>query len=310
MGCDCCVTNDYGMVIELSRMPNIMLTGSLRCFVLMAVSSFVAAEIQVLDDTGQQVILAGPAERIVSLAPHLTELLFSIGVGSKIVGTVRFSDYPEAAKQIPVMGDAFAVNIESIVAREPDLVVAWHTGGTNKAIEKLRSLGVPVYVNEAGDLESIAKSTQTLAVLVGEDTRGRDLKRTFLTRLESLRKENSGSAKRVFFQISDQSLFTVNDAHLIGQALSVCGAENIYGASGIPVPIVSKESVLDAAPDLIVISQPTGSAQSPWINTWSEVEGYAAKIRLINPALISRPSLRMVEGISELCRLVSGGGTG
>ncbi len=265
--------------------------------------SVAQAQIQVVDDTDMPVVLAHPAQRIVSLAPHLTELLFSIGVGARIVGTVRFSDYPAAARAIPVLGDAFTVNIESIIAREPDLVVAWHTGGTTKIIEKLRGLGVAVYVNEAGDLPSIATSTQKLSVLVGRSERGEALKQQFTRQLQALRTRNRQAPTRVFFQISDQGLYTVNDTHLIGQAMSVCGVENVFGSSVVPVPIVSKESVLAASPDVIVISQPTAEVVSPWVKKWSEIEDFGVKIRQIDPALISRPSLRMIDGIDALCRI-------
>lgn len=269
-------------------------------------SSFCNAEINVIDDTDTTVTLVAPAKRIVSLAPHLTELLFSLDVGSRIVGTVRFSDFPEAAKSISVLGDAFAISIESIVASEPELVVAWHTGGANNIVAKLRALGIPVYVNEATDLESIAQSIRALAELVGRDALGEKLALSFADEVSRLQKRYAGTNKSAFFQISDQSLFTVNDSHLIGQAMSVCGLHNIYGDSRIPVPIVSKESVLAADPEIIVISQPIDSQRSPWIEKWSKIEGYAEKIRLINPALISRPSLRMVQGIQELCGLVQG----
>ena len=261
-------------------------------------------QVQVLDDTNTSVVLDAPAQRIVSLAPHLTELLFSIGAGSRIVGTVRFSDFPDAAKEIPVLGDAFTINIESIVALQPDLVVAWRTGGTSNVVEKLRQLGIAVYVNEANDIESIAESAYMLSLLVGQEETGKILQNHFLQQLEMLKAGNVDTDRKVFFQISDQSLYTVNDDHLIGQAISVCGVRNVYGTSEIPVPIVSRESVLAANPDVIVISQPAKGTESPWVEKWSEFEGFEDRIRLINPALISRPSLRMVQGISELCRLV------
>ena len=267
-------------------------------------SSFCGADIKVIDDTGEVVTLAVPAKRIVSLAPHLTELLFSLNVGARVVGTVRFSDFPEAAKSIPVLGDAFAISLESIVSSEPELVVAWHTGGANNIIERLRTLGIPVYVNEALDIKSITRSIRALAVLVGRKEYGETLALKFGDEISRLQDVYAGTNRKVFFQISDQSLFTINDSHLIGQAMSVCGVQNIFGDSLIPVPIVSKESVLAADPEIIVISQPIDSERSPWIEKWAEIEGYANRIRLIDPALISRPSLRMSKGVKELCDLV------
>ena len=124
------------------------------------------------------------AERIVLFAPHLTELLFSVGVGSRIVGTVRFSDHPLAAQEIPVPGDAFVVSLESVVVLEPDLVVAWHSGGAGNVIKKLRDLKILVYVNEVTDLKSIGQSVRKLGRLFGEDERGAELDRRYVNQLQ------------------------------------------------------------------------------------------------------------------------------
>lgn len=281
------------------------LTATVVLVMLTATGWPVAAQtpIRVTDDLGNSVVLGLPATRIISLAPHLTELLFSLGAGERIVGTVRFSDYPDAARDIPVLGDAFTVNIESILTRRPDLVVAWETGGTSRVVAKLVELGIPVYRNEARDIAGIARSTMALSRLVGDAALGDRLSARFLGRIEALRGRYQPSDVTVFFQISDQSLYTVSDRHLIGQALSVCGVRNVFGLSEIPVPVVSMESVLDANPDVIVISQPPG-VESPWIGKWAEIGGLTGRIMTIDPNLISRPSLRMADGIESLCSLV------
>ncbi|RZO77491.1 MAG: cobalamin-binding protein [OM182 bacterium] len=265
----------------------------------------VQAQITVVDDTGVKIELDVPPEKIVSLAPHLTELLFSIGVGNKIVGTVRFSDYPNAARSIPVLGDAFVINLESILFLDPDIVVAWHTGGANNIIGKLRELGIPVFVNHTSDLEGIGSSAKQLGLLVGEREQGLLLEKKFLSTLHSISESKADLKKNVFFQISDQQLYTVNDTHLIGQAISACGGSNIFGGSEVPVPIVSKESILVANPDIIIISNGNSGRESPWVEEWTKLDGYHAKIRFIDAALISRPSMRMLQGINELCRIIS-----
>ena len=110
-----------------------------------------SGEIVVIDDLGNTVRISKPAAKIVSLAPHLTELLFSLGVGDRIVGTSRYSDYPPAAKNIPVVGDAFSVNVEAVVALQPDIVFAWSTGGANRALVRLKKLGYAIFLNEVPD---------------------------------------------------------------------------------------------------------------------------------------------------------------
>jgi vitamin B12 transport system substrate-binding protein len=109
---------------------------------------------------------------------------------------------------------------------------------------------------------------------------------------------------QVFFQISDQNLYSVNKHHLIGQALLICNAENIFADEIIPVPLVSKESVVKRDPKVIIISRPVEGVISPWVKRWGAYEGYDEKLRWIDPGLISRPSLRMLEGIEQLCRLI------
>ena len=263
------------------------------------------AQTKVFDDAGFAVELPTPPVKIISLAPHLTEILFSVGVGHKVVGTVRFSDYPSEASSIPVLGDAFAINLEFILSLDPDLILAWYTGGASTTVSKLRKLGIPVFIDNAPDLASIGTSLRKIGLLVGQRERGELLEQQFSTRLNSFRESNDGPKKKVFFQISDQQLFTVNDTHLIGQAISTCGGTNIFGSSDIPVPIVSTESVLIANPDIIIISKSSTDTGLPWLEKWETIEGYREKISFIDAELISRPSMRILMGIERLCQIIS-----
>jgi len=263
------------------------------------------SQIAVTDDLGDVVVVPRPAQRIISLSPHLTEVLFSLGAGNRIVGTSRYSDFPEAARSIPVVGDAFSMNVEAIVASQPDLIIAWSTGGASRALEKLSAMGFPIYVNEAATIESIGDTAAAIAVLLGLGPLGAELKRLHLKKINQLRNRYKGVAdKSVFFQISDESLYTVNDGHLIGQAIGICNAENVFGGLQIPVPLVSLESVVVADPDVIVIAKPDDQADSHWQSRWAKFDGFDLRIRWVKPGLVSRPSLRMVEGIEELCRVI------
>ena len=269
------------------------------------ISAQVFSQIRVEDDTGFIVELPSPPARIISLAPHITEILFSLGVGDKIVGTVRFSDYPSEASAIPVLGDAFAINLESILSLEPDLVVAWYTGGANTTVSKIRELKIPVFINHAPDLASIGTFIKKIGLLVGKQEQGVLLEQQFFSRLNSFGGRKDRPEKKVFFQIADQQLFTVSDTHLIGQAISMCGGKNIFGSLDIPVPIVSKESVLTTNPDLIIISKPSNHAGLSWLEKWAKINGFRDKVRFIEAELISRPSMRMLQGIERLCQLIS-----
>ena len=260
-----------------------------------------AIVVEVRDDTGQWLRLDGPAQRIVSLSPHLTEMLFELGLGDRVVGTVSHSDYPSAARQIPRVGDAFSVNVEAVLALAPDLVIAWQSGGANRALQKLRALGMPVYVNEAPTLAAIAASARQLALLAGVGGRGEQLAVFFERRLQALRRPQG--KVRVFFQITDENLYTVNDQHLIGQALRLCGAVNIFGDVGVPVPLVSQEAVIGASPQLIFYTQLPGQQPGAWVDRWAaRMPGVI--LLPVDPDIISRPSLRMLAGIDLMCQAI------
>jgi iron complex transport system substrate-binding protein len=261
----------------------------------------VFADITVVDDSGTTLVLAEPARKIVSLSPHLTELLFSLGVGDRIEATVDFSDYPEAALNIPRLGNAFSVSVEAVIEQSPDLIVAWMTGGNHRTFEQLRALGYPVFVNEASSLVGIAVAVQQLGILVGKPDRGLELAESFRVDLERLRQSSSGEGSpKVFFQISDAQLYTVNSQHLIGQAIEVCGAENIFSDVEFFVPMVSYESVVERNPDVLVVSSPYPGYKSAWDDRWNDL-GWSDRVRTIDASLITRPSLRMLEGIKMLC---------
>ena len=272
---------------------------TLLLFLCWSVTVF--ADITVVDDSGTTVVLAEPAGKIVSLSPHLTELLFSLGVGDRIEATVDFSDYPEAALNIPRLGNAFSVSVEAVIEQSPDLIVAWMTGGNHRTFEQLRALGYPVFVNEASSLVGIAVAVQQLGILVGKPERGLELAENFRVDLERLRQSSSGAGSpKVFFQISDAQLYTVNSQHLIGQAIEVCGAENIFSDVEFLVPMVSYESLVERNPDVLVVSSPYPGYKSAWDDRWNDL-GWGGRVRTIDASLITRPSLRMLEGIKMLC---------
>ena len=272
---------------------------TLLLFLCWSVTVF--ADITVVDDSGTTLVLAEPARKIVSLSPHLTELLFSLGVGDRIEATVDFSDYPEAALNIPRLGNAFSVSVEAVIEQSPDLIVAWMTGGNHRTFEQLRALGYPVFVNEASSLVGIAVAVQQLGILVGKPDRGLELAESFRVDLERLRQSSSGEGSpKVFFQISDAQLYTVNSQHLIGQAIEVCGAENIFSDVEFFVPMVSYESVVERNPDVLVVSSPYPGYKSAWDDRWNDL-GWGGRVRTIDASLITRPSLRMLEGIEMLC---------
>jgi iron complex transport system substrate-binding protein len=267
-------------------------------------ASDASAEIRVIDDLGEEIVLLKPARRVISLAPHITELIYSLGAEKQIVGTVKYSDYPPEASTLPRIGDAFSLNIESVLALKPDLIIAWHTGGNNRPIERLRSLGLPVYTNEAKSLAGIGEAIIDIAALLGKKERGFALQQEFVTALENSRVVKKSSPV-IFFQISDQELYTVSSEHLIGQAINHCGGKNLFSDISPNVSQVNQEMILANQPDVIVVTQRPGS-ESAWVKTWRGFTGTQYQVDTIDPDLISRPSLRMLDGIKAICEIVNG----
>jgi iron complex transport system substrate-binding protein len=267
-------------------------------------ASDASAEIRVIDDLGEEIVLLKPARRVISLAPHITELIYSLGAEKQIVGTVKYSDYPPEASTLPRIGDAFSLNIESVLALKPDLIIAWHTGGNNRPIERLRSLGLPVYTNEAKSLAGIGEAIIDIAALLGKNERGFALQQEFVTALENSRVVKKSSPV-IFFQISDQELYTVSSEHLIGQAINHCGGKNLFSDISPNVSQVNQEMILANQPDVIVVTQRPGS-ESAWVKTWRGFTGTQYQVDTIDPDLISRPSLRMLDGIKAICEIVNG----
>jgi iron complex transport system substrate-binding protein len=264
-----------------------------------------------VDDMGNRIKLVAPAKRIVSLAPHLTEILFELGVGDNVVATVSYADFPDAAKLIPRVGDAFSINVEKVVALQPEMIFAWETGGANKSLQRLEKLGFKIFKNEAASLKGIANTVRNIGILVGEAERGQKLSSRYLKALKRIRLARTPSEEssldsplKVFFQISDQDLYTVSDRHLIGQAINLCGAENLFADVPISVPLANLESVLKGQPNIVFITRLPGGPVSSWEGRWKKLLGSQVQLIAIDPNSISRPSLRMLDGIEFMCSAI------
>jgi iron complex transport system substrate-binding protein len=292
--------------VSIAQMMTRVVTLIAVAFTLMLAAMFASdasAEISLSDDLGEQVVLRKPATRVISLAPHITELIYSLGAEKQLVGTVKYSDHPPEASSLPRIGDAFSLNIESVLALKPDLIIAWHTGGNNRPIERLRSLGIPVYTNEAKRLVGIGKAIRDIATMLGIEQRGVELQREFTASLEKSRVIEQRSPV-IFFQISDQELYTVSSEHLIGQAINHCGGQNLFSDISPNVSQVNQEMILANQPDVIVVTQRPGN-ESAWVKIWRGFDGTHYRVDTIDPDLISRPSLRMMDGIAAICKIVS-----
>lgn len=276
-------------------------------FCLLAAQSG-SAQVQVVDDLGNTVTLQQPAQRIVSLAPHITETLFAAGAGDSVVAVVQFSDYPDAALQLPVIGSHQEISYESLLSLNPDLVVAWASGNGEEIIARIRSLGLAVYLDEPRRIEDIAASLLRFGKLAGSENIAQQQAEEFLSRLERLSLQEPGQEPvRVFYEVWNEPLTTLNGSHLVSDIIRLCGGVNIF-ASAIPIaPVVSTESVLAADPQLIVVSG-MDEERPEWLDEWRRWPGLSAaefgQLRFIPPDLLQRNSPRIIQGAESLCEYI------
>jgi iron complex transport system substrate-binding protein len=265
-----------------------------------------AAPVDLVDDGGQHLHLPAPAGRIVSLAPNVAELLYAAGAGPNLVGTVAYSDYPQAARQLPRVGDSQRIDSERLLALRPDLIIAWLHGNAQAQLEQLRRLGIPLYYSEPKKLSDIGPAIRAMGKLAGTEALAEQAARQYQSRLDRLTAANAGKPPvRVFFQIWDQPLMTINDHHLIADAIHTCGGVNVFGTLAPLVPTVNAEAVIAADPQAIVATG-ADAGRPPWLDEWRHWPKIAAvrdgNLYFIDPDLITRLSPRVLGGVERLCR--------
>lgn len=267
-------------------------------------SSVCYADITVIDGMGQKVTLSNPARRIVSLAPHVTENLFSAGAGEYIVGVVQYSDFPPEANKIPRVGGYKSLDLEAIVALQPDLVVAWESGNKQQ-VEKLAQLGLIIFRSEPRKLLDIPIELENLGKLVGSEDIANKAARAFRVQYSTLKNNYSGQPKvRAFYQVWDQPLMTINGQHLINDVMNLCGVENVFAELHSSNPTIDVEAVLVADPQMITASG-MGEARPEWLDDWRRWPQLQAVKRdnlfFIPPSIIQRHTMRILQAAEKLC---------
>lgn len=273
------------------------------------VSCSTYAAISVLDDSGRTVSLVKPAMRVISLAPHITELVYAAGGGTKLVGAVNYSDYPSAARQIQCIGDGQALDLERIVALKPDLIIVWSHGNAPRQVDMLRALAIPLFDSEPHKLADIATNLERLGALLGTNATAHAAAAVFREKIAALRQRYAKRAPvQVFYQIWQRPLMTLNGTTIANDVIALCGGRNIF-ADLIPLaPTVSTEAVLVANPEVIIAPHvnPTCLEKLPpslarWRN-WPNLAAVAnANLFVLDSDLIDRPGPRIIAGATQLC---------
>lgn len=268
------------------------------------------AAIRVHDDRGHEVVLGATATRVVSLAPHLTELAYAAGGGGALVGAIRYSDFPEPARSLPLVGDAHAIDFERIVQLKPDLVLVWSSGLNERHKTRLRSLGLTVFESEIRSAQGIPDTLRRLGALLGHGAAANAAAHRFETQWQALAERHRGKTPvRVFWQLWHEPLMTINRGHLIGEALRLCGGVNVFGDLGLLTPTVSWEAAVAADPQLIAGAGRRQDRARDFA-AWRRFKGVSAvkreRFASIDGDLIGRMGPRFVDGAAQLCEAIEG----
>jgi iron complex transport system substrate-binding protein len=249
----------------------------------------------------------GAATRIITLSPHLTEIVYAAGAGDSLVATVEYSNFPDAAKEVPRIGDAFRIDVERIITLHPDLVIAWDSGNPQAAVEQLRSLGVPVWSVEIDEPEEIADVLESLGRLTGRAEPARSASMEIRRRLTALTRQYEGvETLQYFYQIGSRPLFTINGNHLISQGLERCGGRNIFSQERGLAFQVSYESVIVADPDALFApwQESSPSPLDAW-QEWPSMEAVRRQALFLLPAdPVSRATPRFLDSLELACKLL------
>lgn len=263
------------------------------------------AAISVVDDAGNRITLQQPARRIISMSPHVTELLFAIGGGNRIVGAMNFSDYPEAAKRIPLIGSNSQIDMERAVALKPDLLIVWKSGNTARQLEQLRQLGVPVFFSEPRKLDDVATSLARFGQLLGTEAAAQQAAAAYRAQIAALaQRHGKRPTVRVFYQIWDKPVYTLSGDHMVSDAIRLCGGENVFAGLKVKAPSVSIEAVLQANPEAIFGDEQHGPDDAG-ITIWKPYKTMTAVARgnlfTLNSELLTRSGPRLPQGVAQLC---------
>ncbi len=260
--------------------------------------------LELADDRGVAVRLAAPAARIITLAPHLAEIVFAAGAGARLAGVARFSDFPPAASALPEVGDAARVDAERVLALKPDLVLAWRSGNQAADIARLEALGMTVFVTEPKRLADIPRLMRAVGALAGSAAAAAGAAAAFEQEVDVLRRRYAARPPvRVFYEIWHRPFITVNGEHFISDVIALCGGVNVFARAPVLTPTVSLEAVLTARPEAVVGGSSAASA-ADFVAQWraEPVTALSAiPVAFVPADSIQRAGPRLAAGAAAIC---------
>jgi iron complex transport system substrate-binding protein len=296
----------YDMILRFQKIAIFIVLG-LAVFCVPTVHSSAKT---VKDQLGRHIAVPAKSRRIVSLAPSITEIVFALEQEHRLVGATRFSDYPPEAARLPKVGSYVRLDIERIVALDPDLCIATKDGNPRAIIERLASLKIPVYVVNPHNLDTILETILEIGTILNADDRAKSLTTNMRARIERVkaRVAQVSYRPRVFFQIGISPIVSSGTGTFIHELIEIAGGKNL--AEGpLAYPRFSREQVLTLKPEVFIITSMARQAvfeqvKAQW-RRWPNIPAVRDdRIYLVDSDLFDRPSPRLVSGLELLTRLI------
>ncbi|MFQ5610113.1 MAG: cobalamin-binding protein, partial [Woeseiaceae bacterium] len=246
------------------------------------------------------------AHRIVTLAPHLSELVFAAGAGDKLVGVSAFSDYPPEVSAVPVVSDAFTVDQEQLAMLQPDMLLAWASGTPAHVVDELRDAGYNVTSIRTRGIDEITRAILEIGELAGTGDLAGQVARDFDETLTTISDGYSNMPEiSVFYQVSSRPLFTINGEHYISEIIGMCGGRNVFADLGDLAPGVTVEAVVERNPEVLLAGSADGRLPFEDWRRWEQLAAnrYGNQF-IVSADAIGRPSVRLVDAAEEVCHVL------
>ena len=281
---------------------------SVALLISLAIAGSVRA-VTLTDEAGREVRVPEGSQRIVSLAPSITEILFALGAGPRVVGVTQYSNYPPEAARLPKVGSYVNLSLEKILALRPDLVIGIRDGNPKAVIDRLAELGVPCYIVDPTSLDGVITTVGNIGRTVGREEAADQIAGQMASRIREVERRVAGLARpRVFYQIGVEPIVSAGQGTFPNILIEAAGGKNVAGAMAA-YPQLNVEQVLVARPEIIIVTSMTREydferVKSFW-GRWPDLPAVAgARIYVVDSDLMDRPSPRIVEGLETLARLI------
>lgn len=282
----------------------------LFCCAAMLLVPLRACARRVVDQAGQRLDIPDSPKRVLALAPSLTEMIYSIGAGAKLVGATRFSDYPPAAKGLPRVGSYVQLDLERIVALKPDLCFAIKDGNPKHAVDVIEALGIPVFAVDPQSIDQIMSTLLVMGNILNAKAKARALVAGLRQRVEEVRQRvaKNKTRPRVFFQIAASPLVSAGKDSFIDRLITLAGGINLAGgAKGYPR--YSWEKIMVLQPQVVLISSMAGGVpprqlKAAW-QRWPTIPAVRHhRLYVVRADLFNRPTARLIDGLEILADIL------